>query len=119
MRRRAALWLVAAVLAGFAGAQTRCLPSWQPSTEAQRLEWQREVDEWETYLGRLPGYLSRLPEEPDEVLLMPVEGLRVAEVTDTWGAPRGGGRTHAGQDLFAPHGAPVYSATPGYVWRIS
>ena len=35
---------------------------------------------------------------------MPVEGVRVAEVTDTWGAPRG---------------TPVYSATYGFVWRIS
>ena len=120
MTKRITPWLVAGVLlTGLASAQTSCLPSWQPSTEAERLEWQREVDEWETYLAYLPGYLSRLPKEPDEVLLMPVVGVHVAEVTDTWNAPREGGRVHAGQDIFAPRGTPVYSATPGYVWRIS
>ena len=120
MTKRITPWLAAGVLlAGLASAQTNCLPSWQPSTEVEKLEWQREVDEWETYLAYLPGYLSRLPAEPDEVLLMPVEGVRVAEVTDTWDAPRGGGRVHAGQDIFAPRGTPVYSSTPGYVWRIS
>ncbi len=112
-------FLVGFLLTGLSFAQTSCLPSWQPSTETQRLEWQREVDEWERYLALLPGYLSQLPEEPDMQLVMPVEGMGVAEVTDTWGAPRGGGRVHAGQDLFAPRGTPVYSATPGFVWRIS
>ncbi len=100
-------------------AQTSCLPSWQPTNEAERLEWQREVDEWERYLSRLPAYLALLPAEPEPQLLMPVAGVRVDEVTDTWGAPRGGGRIHAGQDIFAPRGTPIYAATPGFVWRIS
>lgn len=55
---------------------------------------------------------------PDERLAMPVEGSRVSRVADTWGAPRAGGRGHAGQDIFAKRGTPVYSATEGYVLRI-
>jgi murein DD-endopeptidase MepM/ murein hydrolase activator NlpD len=54
----------------------------------------------------------------DPVLLMPVEGVRVSQVTDTWQAPRGGGRLHDGQDVFAPRGTPVRSATAGFVYRI-
>ncbi|WP_242402989.1 M23 family metallopeptidase [Deinococcus deserti] len=49
---------------------------------------------------------------------MPVDGLRVRDVEDTWGAPREGARDHAGQDIFAPPGTFVRSATPGVVWRI-
>jgi peptidoglycan LD-endopeptidase LytH len=49
---------------------------------------------------------------------MPIEGLRVAQIADTWGAPRGGGRRHEGQDLFAPRGTPVRAAAPGFVYRI-
>lgn len=62
--------------------------------------------------------LSRL--EPDKEILMPVHGHRVSEIADTWMAPRGdnGERFHEGQDIFAPRGTPVFSATTGYVTRI-
>lgn len=38
---------------------------------------------------------------------------------DTWGAPRSGGRSHEGTDLFAAHGAPVYAFTDGVISRLS
>jgi peptidoglycan LD-endopeptidase LytH len=41
-----------------------------------------------------------------------------AKVVNTWHAPRGANRQHEGIDLFAPHGAPVHSATKGFVVRI-
>jgi len=41
-----------------------------------------------------------------------------ASFTDTWGAPRSGGRSHAGTDLMAAHGAPVHAVTSGVV-RVS
>jgi murein DD-endopeptidase MepM/ murein hydrolase activator NlpD len=38
-----------------------------------------------------------------------------ASFTDTYGAPRSGGRAHQGTDLLAPYGAPVYAVVPGRV----
>ena len=87
----------------------------QPPTEAQRLAAsQRDV-----FRALLPEYLARLPAEPDDVLFMPVDGVRVTQIADTWGAPRGGGRTHQGQDVFAPRGTPIRSATYGIVFEVS
>ena len=57
--------------------------------------------------------------EPDQKLLMPVRTVRARQVRDSWHAPRDGGeRMHKGQDIFAPRGTPVHSATEGYVVRI-
>jgi peptidoglycan LD-endopeptidase LytH len=97
--------------------QMVCPPrTWDaPPTEAQL----RSAAEREAYRALLPAYLARLPAEPDAVLLMPVDGVRVAQVADTWGAPRGGGRLHQGQDVFALRGTPVRSATHGLVFEIS
>ena len=35
---------------------------------------------------------------------------------DTWGAPRSGGRTHKGTDLFAAWNEPMYAVAAGTVW---
>jgi murein DD-endopeptidase MepM/ murein hydrolase activator NlpD len=35
--------------------------------------------------------------------------------SDTWGAPRSGGRSHKGVDMFAAHGAPLYAVADGTV----
>lgn len=56
--------------------------------------------------------------EPDQKLIMPVRGVRAKKVRDSWHAPRDGERLHQGQDIFAPRGTPVHSATEGYVVRI-
>ena len=56
--------------------------------------------------------------EPDRALALPVEGVRVEQVGDSWHAPRSGGRLHEGQDIFAPRGTAVRSATEGYVVRV-
>src|SRR5688572_8408290 len=57
-------------------------------------------------------------EEPHSRIKMPVDDVTRREVTDTWGAPRSGGRTHEGQDIFAPKGTKILSATNGYVYKI-
>lgn len=57
--------------------------------------------------------------EPDQQLVMPAQGVRRAQVADSWHAPRdNGGRQHHGQDIFAPRGTPVLSATDGYILRV-
>ncbi len=66
----------------------------------------------------MPAFYAKVSPEPDPLLLMPVEGVRVAQVVDTWHAPRGGGSRHEGQDIFAPRGTPVRAASAGFVYRI-
>lgn len=73
----------------------------------------------EEYRALLPVYLAHLPAEADEQLLMPVEGVRVSQVANTYAAPRDGGRSHQGQDIFAPRHTPIRSATTGIVYEIS
>lgn len=49
-------------------------------------------------------------------MVFPVAGG--ASWSDTFGAPRSGGRTHAGQDLFAPKMRPLVAAADGVVARM-
>ena len=90
--------------------------TWTASPTPQQLLRAASRD---AYRALLPEYLARLPAEPDGVLWMPVDGVRVAQVADTWGAARGGGRAHEGQDVFAARGTPVRSATYGIVFEVS
>lgn len=57
--------------------------------------------------------LLRMP--PPSVLAMPVQGVPATRVADTFGAPRGRDRSHAGVDIFAARGTPVRSTTRGVV----
>ncbi len=85
-----------------------------PSSEAERLRWEMRA----RYATVLPLYFAKVPPEADAGLPMPVEGVRVGQVADTWGAARSEGRSHEGTDIFAPAGTPVRSATDGFVYRI-
>jgi murein DD-endopeptidase MepM/ murein hydrolase activator NlpD len=58
-----------------------------------------------------------------DVPLPPVEGMVCPlgsphGFSDTWGAPRSGGRTHQGVDMFAAHGTPQFAVEGGTV-RVS
>lgn len=75
---------------------------------------QRADAVWQTV--SFPFRLAALAaQEPDAVLLQPVDGIRVSQIADTWGAPRSGGRSHQGQDIFAERGTPVFAVSPGFV----
>lgn len=66
----------------------------------------------------MPFRLMQLQlQSPARELMPPVQGIAVNAVANTWGAPRSGGRRHEGQDLFAPKGTPVVSATQGVILR--
>jgi murein DD-endopeptidase MepM/ murein hydrolase activator NlpD len=57
-------------------------------------------------------------QEPESRIAMPLQDVTKRQIADTWGAPRGTGRRHEGQDIFAPKGTPILSATSGYVYKI-
>jgi peptidoglycan LD-endopeptidase LytH len=54
---------------------------------------------------------------PDANLSMPLKAVKKSQIANTWHAPRGE-RQHEGQDIFAPRGTPILSATSGYVVKI-
>ncbi|HWF87991.1 MAG TPA: M23 family metallopeptidase [Pyrinomonadaceae bacterium] len=62
--------------------------------------------------------LKLYTQQPDTKLAMPLEDVRKKEIADTWQAARGVGRQHEGQDIFAPRGTPILSATRGYIYNI-
>lgn len=67
------------------------------------------------FYGRI---LKLYTQEPDTRLAMPLEDVRKKQIADTWQAARGAGRKHEGQDIFAPRGTPILSATSGYIYNI-
>jgi len=62
-----------------------------------------------------PTTTTTLP--PAGSLTCPVSGALA--FTDTWGAPRSGGRTHKGVDIIAARGTPVVAIEAGTVKRMS
>lgn len=65
----------------------------------------------------LPELFRLWRQSPALEVAVPVAGVRVRAIADTWGGPRGGGRKHQGTDIFAERGTPVLSATDGIVMR--
>jgi len=72
---------------------------------------------WEKLLfyGRVARLYTR---DPDSRLSMPLQDVLKRQIANTWHAPRGTYRLHEGQDIFAPKGTPIYSATSGYVYNV-
>lgn len=60
--------------------------------------------------------ITRLPVPTRQPV--PVQEVAAARIADTFGAPRGSDRTHAGVDIFATRGTPVLSATRGIVTSV-
>src|SRR5215510_2664860 len=57
-------------------------------------------------------------QDADNKISMPLEGVAKKAIADTWHAPRGTDRVHEGQDIFAPKGTPILSATSGYIYKV-
>jgi murein DD-endopeptidase MepM/ murein hydrolase activator NlpD len=51
-------------------------------------------------------------------LMVPVDGVDPRDLTDSFNAPREGGRIHAATDILAPRGTPVVAAIAGEVLRL-
>jgi murein DD-endopeptidase MepM/ murein hydrolase activator NlpD len=60
--------------------------------------------------------LAALP--PEEKIFIPIRGISLSDIEDTFGDPRPNSRDHEGIDIFASKGTPVYSAAAGYVVRV-
>lgn len=64
-------------------------------------------------------YSMRLAAMPKpEALPVPVEGVRVRALRDTWHGARSEGRKHEGIDIFAKRGTPVVASTEGIVSQV-
>ncbi|MDZ4870488.1 MAG: M23 family metallopeptidase [Alphaproteobacteria bacterium] len=51
-------------------------------------------------------------------LIVPIKGVSVAGLVDTWGAPRDGGRYHEGIDIIVPAWTPVRAAASGTIVKL-
>ena len=88
-------------------------PGPTPTTAAEEARFAMRA----RYAQVFPAFLARVGHTPASELVMPVDGLRVADVANTFGADRGN-RPHDGLDMFAPRNTPVRAAAAGFVYRI-
>lgn len=63
-------------------------------------------------------FLRLITSPPPSVVQVPVMNVAKKDITNSWGFPRSGGRSHQGVDIFAPRGTPVLSGTEGIVIRV-
>ena len=67
------------------------------------------------FYGRVAKLYTQTPESR---ISMPLEDVSKRQIADTWQAPRSDGRKHQGQDIFAPRGTPILSATDGLIYKV-
>ncbi len=67
----------------------------------------------EGYVSRVIAYADQVSSGANTAIVCPVAGP--STFTNTWGAPRSGGRQHKGVDIFAAEGTPVVAPVAGDV----
>ena len=68
-----------------------------------------------TFYARVVKLYTQTPETK---ISMPLAQVSRSQIANTWHAARGTDRLHEGQDIFAPKGTPILSATRGLVYKI-
>ena len=66
--------------------------------------------------GQTDAPTSESDADAEEGIFFPVR-LPLDAMDNTWGAPRSGGRSHAGTDILAPQMAPAYATVDGEIMR--
>ena len=64
------------------------------------------------------GVFAALPPPPSQPLLLPVGGVKAAQLMDTYTQSRGAGRSHDAIDIMAPRGTPVYAVEDGRIVKL-
>lgn len=119
--RRALLLAIAAALAG-------CAPILPPATSAVPPRDSESAAPFETPAESPAPLGVWSPGDPatdadatwlhTTQLLVPVRGVPLARIEDSFDAPRDGGRRHDAVDIMAPRGTPVLAAIDGTVLRV-
>jgi murein DD-endopeptidase MepM/ murein hydrolase activator NlpD len=95
-------------------AETVVLTAEQQLAEQRRLEAEEQA-RIDALRRALATPELGVPMDVTPGFICPVGG--VSSFTDTWGAPRSGGRTHKGVDMMGPRGLPLIAVTDGVVER--
>jgi murein DD-endopeptidase MepM/ murein hydrolase activator NlpD len=100
----------AAAAAAAAAAEAAATSTTQPSSDSGD-------DDETTDTTSPPTTTAPAPPPSGSGGVCPVAGA--VSFTDSWGAPRSGGRTHKGVDMIAARGVPIVAVFSGKIYRLS